>query len=80
MVACIDMAFSVVNSTSSYPCLFSNYSPFFTNNRFLSLGLGLGFEYQRKGRRILIRRHVKFVISAQLSKSFSFTFGLDSPV
>lgn len=76
MVACIDMAFSVVHSTYSYPCLFSNSSSFFTNNRFL--GLGLGFEYQRKGRRIL-RRHVKFVISAQLSKSFSFTFGLDSP-
>jgi hypothetical protein len=82
MVACIDMAFSVILSPSSYPCFFSKPASFLSSNtRLLGLGpgLGLSFEFQKNGRRIL-RRQLKFVISAQLSKSFSFTFGLDSPV
>ncbi|KAK2399456.1 NAD kinase 2, chloroplastic [Trifolium repens] len=75
MVACIDMAFSVILSPSSYPCFFSKPASFLSSNTRI---LGLSFEFQKNGRRIL-RRQLKFVISAQLSKSFSFTFGLDSP-
>ncbi|KAJ1397081.1 Protein-tyrosine phosphatase-like [Sesbania bispinosa] len=77
MVACIDMAFSVDMTgvlTPSYLCFFKP-PPSLSNARVL--GLGLGFEFQRKGRRL--PRHLKFVIGAQLSKSFSLSFGLDSP-
>ncbi|KAK7275611.1 hypothetical protein RIF29_16730 [Crotalaria pallida] len=35
-------------------------------------------EFQRKERRKLHRRFLKFVVSAELSNSFSFHFGLDS--
>nr|KYP40236.1 hypothetical protein KK1_038430 [Cajanus cajan] len=56
----------------SYQCFFKPPPSFLG----LGLGLGLGFEFQRKGRRL--RRHVNLVISAQLSNSFSLSFGLDS--
>ncbi|XP_061372176.1 NAD kinase 2, chloroplastic [Gastrolobium bilobum] len=61
----------------SYLCFFEP-PPSLANARIFGFGfgLGLGFEFQRKGRRL--RRHLKFVISAQLSKSFSLNFGLDS--
>ncbi|KAL5071118.1 hypothetical protein RYX36_022005 [Vicia faba] len=79
MVACVDMAFSVI-LPPSYSS-FSKPASFLSNTRFpglgLGLGLGLGFQFQRKGR--TIRRHLKLLIGAQLSNSFSFTFGLDSP-
>ncbi|XP_019430484.1 PREDICTED: NAD kinase 2, chloroplastic-like isoform X1 [Lupinus angustifolius] len=42
-----------------------------------SLGNARIFEFQRNGRK-LRRRFLKFVISAELSNSFSFNFGLDS--
>ncbi|KAJ1378074.1 Protein-tyrosine phosphatase-like [Sesbania bispinosa] len=74
------MAFSVDMTgvlTPSYLCFFKP-PPSLSNARVLGLGLGLGFEFQRKGRRL--PRHLKFVIGAQLSKSFSLSFGLDSPV
>ncbi|KAL2584373.1 hypothetical protein GLYMA_14G154600v4 [Glycine max] len=69
MVACIDMAFSADMTAAlspSYQCFFKPPPS----------GLGLGFEFQRKGRRL--RRHLNLVISAQLSNSFSLSFGLDS--
>ncbi|KAG2389896.1 NAD kinase [Vigna angularis] len=72
MVACIDMAFSADMAAAlspSYHCFFKPPPSF--------LGLGLGLEFQRKGRKL--RRHFNLVISAQLSNSFSFSFGLDSP-
>jgi len=75
MVACIDMAFSADMAAAlspSYQCFFK------PPPSFLGLGLGLGLEFQRKGRKL--RRHFNLVISAQLSNSFSFSFGLDSPV
>ncbi|XP_027189515.1 NAD kinase 2, chloroplastic-like isoform X2 [Cicer arietinum] len=85
MVACINMAFSVdttvILSSPSHPS-FSKSFPLFTNTRILGLGLGLGFDFQingRRRRRTSIRRQLKLVIAAQLSNSFSFTFGLDSP-
>ncbi|CAJ1971924.1 unnamed protein product [Sphenostylis stenocarpa] len=68
MVACIDMAFSAdiaVALSPSYQCFFKPPPSF------------LGLEFQRKGRRL--RRHFNLVISAQLSDSFSLSFGLDSP-
>ncbi|KAH1094635.1 hypothetical protein GYH30_040084 [Glycine max] len=71
MVACIDMAFSADMTAAlspSYQCFFKPPPS--------GLGLGLGFEFQRKGRRL--RRHLNLVISAQLSNSFSLSFGLDS--
>ncbi|XP_027941402.1 NAD kinase 2, chloroplastic-like [Vigna unguiculata] len=74
MVACIDMAFSADMAAAlspSYQCFFK------PPPSFLGLGLGLGLEFQRKGRKL--RRHFNLVISAQLSNSFSFSFGLDSP-
>ncbi|KAH1215226.1 NAD kinase 2, chloroplastic [Glycine max] len=57
------------SSVTSYQC-------FFKPPPSLGLGLGLGFEFRRKGRRL--RRHLNLVISAQLSNSFSLSFGLDS--
>ncbi|KAK7301428.1 hypothetical protein RJT34_12292 [Clitoria ternatea] len=78
MVACIDMAFSrdmsaFLSPCSSYQCFFKR-PPLFMG---LGLGLGLGLEVLKKGRRL--RRHLNLVISAQLSNSFSLSFGLDSP-
>ncbi|XP_020202419.1 NAD kinase 2, chloroplastic [Cajanus cajan] len=75
MVACVDMPFSADMAAAlspSYQCFFKPPPSFLG----LGLGLGLGFEFQRKGRRL--RRHVNLVISAQLSNSFSLSFGLDS--
>ncbi|KAI5394348.1 NAD kinase 2 [Lathyrus oleraceus] len=76
MVACVDMALSVILPP---PYLFSKPASFLSNSRALGLGPGPGptSEFQRKRRRI--KRHLKLVIGAQLSNSFSFTFGLDSP-
>ncbi|TKY56106.1 NAD kinase 2 [Spatholobus suberectus] len=74
MVACIDMPFSADMTAAlspSYQCFFR------PPPSFLGLGLGLGFDFQRKGRRL--RRHLNLVINAQLSNSFSLSFGLDSP-
>ncbi|XP_027368108.1 NAD kinase 2, chloroplastic-like isoform X2 [Abrus precatorius] len=65
------MAFSADMTAAlspSYQCFFKPPQSF--------LGLGLGFEFQKKGRRL--RRHLNLVINAQLSNSFSFSFGLDS--
>ncbi|KAK7385141.1 hypothetical protein VNO78_30853 [Psophocarpus tetragonolobus] len=73
MVACIDMTFSADMTAAlppSYQCFFKPPPSF--------LGLGLGFEFQKKGGRRL-RRHFNLVIRAQLSDSFSLSFGLDSP-
>lgn len=80
MVACVDMAFPVLLSP---PYLsFSKPASSLSNTRIpglgLGLGSGLGFQFQSK--RTRIRRHLKLLIGAQLSNSFSFTFGLDSPV
>ncbi|KAK7320974.1 hypothetical protein VNO77_30985 [Canavalia gladiata] len=72
MVACIDMAFSADITAALSP----SFQCFFKPPPSL-LGLGLGFEFQRKGRRL--RRHLNLVIRAQLSNSFSLSFGLDSP-
>lgn len=41
------------------------------------VGLGFRFELRRKERS---RRRLRFVVSADLSKSFSLSFGLDSQV
>ncbi|XP_057442671.1 NAD kinase 2, chloroplastic-like [Lotus japonicus] len=79
MVACVDMAFSdVVLPPSSCLCFFKPPPPSssqLTNARIM----GFGFEFHRNGRRKLRRKHLKFVITAQLSNSFSLSFGLDSP-
>ncbi|KAI4307232.1 hypothetical protein L6164_030441 [Bauhinia variegata] len=89
MVACLftcrcHMAFSVDLSLSSPPaagvfspsyiCFFKP-PPSFGNGKLFGFGLGFGYELQRKGK---LRRKLKFVISADLSKSFSLNFGLDS--
>lgn len=61
----------------SYLCFFKP-PPSSGNGRIFGFGLGLGFEWQRnKGR---LRRQLKFVISAELSKSVSLNFGLDTQV
>ncbi|RDX71594.1 NAD kinase 2, chloroplastic, partial [Mucuna pruriens] len=77
MVACADMAFSADMNAAlspSYQCFFKPPPSFLGPG--LGLGLGPGFEFQRKGRKL--RRHLNLVVSAQLSNSFSLSFGLDS--
>ncbi|KAF7816813.1 NAD kinase 2, chloroplastic-like [Senna tora] len=72
------MAFSIdVNLTP--PALTGVISPsylyFFKPPQFLGNSRVFGFDFQR---RVRLRRQLKFVISAELSNSFSFDFGLDS--
>ncbi|KAI9113089.1 hypothetical protein K1719_015614 [Acacia pycnantha] len=88
MLACLctcHMAFSVDMSLPTSPairvlspsCLcFFKPSSSSGNGRVFGFGLGLGLEWQRKKGRL--RRRLKFVVNAELSKSFSLNFGLDS--
>lgn len=48
------------------------------NNETKLRGFGFGFKLQRKNE--WVRRRVKFVARAELSKSFSLNLGLDSQV
>ncbi|XP_054799242.1 NAD kinase 2, chloroplastic-like [Prosopis cineraria] len=59
----------------SYFCFFK-LSPSSGNGRVLGFGMGLGFEWLRNKRRL--RRKLKSVVNAELSKSFSLNFSLDS--
>lgn len=54
------------------PCQFSG-----TSTSLFGFGFGFGFEFQRKER---FKRRLKFVLSAELSKPFALSFGLDSQV
>ncbi|XP_054788703.1 NAD kinase 2, chloroplastic-like isoform X2 [Prosopis cineraria] len=81
MVACLctcHMAFSVDMSLPPSPVtavISPSYLCFFKPPRSFCSGTVFSFEFQRKERPM---RQLKFVISAELSNSFSLNFGLDS--
>ncbi|KAI9097452.1 hypothetical protein K1719_025223 [Acacia pycnantha] len=81
MVACpctCHMAFSIRMSLTPSPVagvISPSHLCFFKLPQSLGNGTIFGFEFQRKARP---RRQLKFVISAELSNSFSLNFGLDS--
>jgi hypothetical protein len=77
MVLCLFHVPVIMNRLSPVTGILSSCScSFKLNNRDTKL-VGFGFELQRKER---LKRKLKFVVSAELSKSFSVNLGLDSKV
>ncbi|KAJ7959176.1 NAD kinase 2 chloroplastic-like [Quillaja saponaria] len=90
MVACfynchqsfiVNMNRSSLATTGLFPpscfCFFKRPHPIGNGKLFgveFEFGFGFGFVWQRKGR---LRKQVKLVVSAELSKPFSLNFGLD---
>eukprot|EP00258_Populus_trichocarpa_P034421 XP_024450440.1 NAD kinase 2, chloroplastic isoform X2 [Populus trichocarpa] len=75
MVLCLFHVPVIMNRLSPVTGILSSCScSFKLNNRDTKL-VGFGFELQRKER---LKRKLKFVVSAELSKSFSVNLGLDS--
>ncbi|XP_062099273.1 NAD kinase 2, chloroplastic [Humulus lupulus] len=69
-------ATGVSSPSSTYLCPFKP-TQFVASSRVVGFGFGFRFEFRRKER---FQRRLKFVVSAELSKSFSLSLGLDSQV
>ena len=66
-----------VSSSSASPSHLCHFKPTHFSASPRVVGFGFGFGFRPKER---FQRRVKFVVNAELSKSFSLSFGLDSQV